>query len=249
MKMIYMHKNLIDKNLKTQSVFKDLNEKYSNFREKIDPLDFDRDESFDSFAEHINKYDKILSDFVNKNNISSQRKIKSSFYEEICSYLFAKLLKNQKYLNVYTSGICVSLKIGEQCQIYQETKNVDFCIGQEIKRKKDKFSEIVTLKRPIIAIEVKTYTDATMLKGIQHTSEEIMSVSPHSKTYVLSGYFSSAKQHLYSIQHVKAFSLRKNKNEPMLSEAIKAFYKEVKKDLLSYLSFSSSPKTGKITTD
>ena len=122
--MLYVHENNINgkinqtrdnrgrrvngyKNLKPKlEAFKE--NTYLPFRERIEALVFDEEhlESFDAAADYINSYYQDLVSFTNRNGVSSQSKLESTFLEEISSYLFKSLppIKNGTF-GIYNKGI------------------------------------------------------------------------------------------------------------------------------------------------
>ena len=91
---------------------------------------------FKKATDIINEYYKKLNKFTNDNNITSQSKFRSTFLEELSSYLFEdnEYIKTGK-LGIYNKGIYAGMKIGNNLKINIMKKDVDFCIGKKVKMK------------------------------------------------------------------------------------------------------------------
>ena len=141
-------------------------------------------DTFKKATDIINEYYRKLNKFTNDNNITSQSKFRSTFLEELSSYLFEdnEYIKTGK-LGIYNKGIYAGMKIGNDLKINIMKKDVDFCIGKKVKMKiEDQEFEIIL---PVVAVEVKTYLDATMFGEVQYSSKLIKNATPNAKTYVL----------------------------------------------------------------
>lgn len=132
----------------------------------------------------INDYYLKLNKFTNDNGITSQSKFRSTFLEELSSYLFEdnEYIKNGT-LGIYNKGIYAGMKIGNDLKINIMKKDVDFCIGKKVKVKIE--SQEFEIILPVVAVEVKTYLDATMFGEVQYSSKLIKNATPNVKTYVL----------------------------------------------------------------
>ena len=98
-----------------------------------------------------------------KYKIDPRSKFLSTIYEELPIYfLESKLKKYQnKKIGVFSKNIISSLNIDHNSEIHFKHKDVDLCFGKEVEISiEGKMQNIVV---PIIAIEVKTYLDRTML--------------------------------------------------------------------------------------
>lgn len=149
----------------------------------IDFVHADSD-TFKKATNIINEYYRKLNKFTNENNITSQSKFRSTFLEELSSYLFEdnEYIKTGK-LGIYNKGIYAGMKIGNDLKINIMKKDVDFCIGKKVKMKiEDQEFDIIL---PVVAVEVKTYLDATMFGEVQYSSKLIKNATPNAKTYVL----------------------------------------------------------------
>lgn len=247
--MIYPHENILkSKNTETANNF--YNKSYLKMRKRISRLTFSDDADFVRFAKNLNDYDKAITEFENKNDYNFQGKLKSSFYEEICCYLFCNLpkIKNGDFKIFNSKRICTGLFFKQSSDLAQKTKHVDFCIGKEIKISVDS-GNTTNLIKPIIAIEVKTYLDATMFGEIQNSFSLLRNVSPDASTYVLMGYNSVGKEHFIARKNIlinEMFALRKGEKEAMEPEAIKMFYKEISDAVERYGEDYEVPKCGRL---
>ena len=183
---------------------------------------------------HLKKpliYYNELINFSNFNNISSQSKFTSTFLEEISVYLFKNIPDiSSNTLGVFNKGIYAGLKINNNKNIEIIKKDVDFCIGKKVNITIDNQSS-KTLIIPIVAVEVKTYLDATMFGEVKSSSRAIKNASPNSKTYLLVGYKDLANEHIISARQDSAlneiFVLRYNKNAPIDSDTLYEYWKEI----------------------
>jgi len=84
---------------------------------------------------------------------------------------------------------------------------------------------------PVIAVEVKTYLDATMFGEVKSSSKSIKSASPNSKTYVLMGYKCIADEHIIAARQDSVlneiFVLRENDHLPMDAKVIYNYWEEL----------------------
>ena len=238
--MRYVHENNICKKItdnykqKGQEIQKFYNEEYLPMRQRVMDLIFDEahEESFSIAANEFNMYHKKLEEFSLINGISSQSKFASTFLEEINCYLFKDLPEIQNNVfGVYNKGIYAGLKIDNNRRIALIKKDVDFCIGKKVNISIDGDNS-VELILPIVAVEVKTYLDATMFGEIKSSSKSIRSASPNSKTYVLMGYRCIADEHIIAARQdatlTEMFSLRSGENQPIRSEVLFDYWKEIK---------------------
>lgn len=190
--MLYIHENnlknkiAINYNGKGEKIRQFYEDVYLNTKMKLLNFDFSNSDEniFKEATELINNYYKKLDSFIKKNNITSQSKFRSSFLEELSTYLFQdnEYIKSGK-LGIYNKGIFAGIKIGNDLKVNIIKKDVDFCIGKKvvIKIENTKFEIIL----PIVAVEVKTYLDATMFGEVQFSSKLLKSATPNVKTYVL----------------------------------------------------------------
>lgn len=202
--MLYVHennlKNKIDgnyNNLKDQ-IEKFYREEYLPMREKVLDLEFsiEHKENFKLVTKIFNEYYNKLLVFSKRYGVKSQSKFESTFLEEISVYLVKDLeeIKEGK-LGIFNKKIYAGLKIDGEHKIEIIKKDVDFCIGKRVEIVIDTQPK-TELILPVIAVEVKTYLDATMFGEVKSSSKSIKSASPNSKTYVLMGYKSIADEHI-----------------------------------------------------
>ncbi len=237
--LLYVHENNIDTKIsknykKIGLVIKDFYEnEYLPMRDSILALKFDdaHRENFDIATNIFNNYYKKLVKFRIDNNIKSQSKWDSTFLEEISSYLFKDLpeVKSGEY-GIFNKKVYAGLKINTDKHIEMITKDVDFCIGKKVTMSISG-QNAVGLILPIVAVEVKTYLDATMFGEVKSSSKAIRSASPNSKTYVLMGYKNIANEHLIAARQdstlTEIFILQRNENAPFDATIIYDYWKEI----------------------
>ena len=237
--MLYVHEENIRNKITTNynkrgaEIERFMHESYLPMREKIFELRFAKSETknFITAANIFNNYYEEIESFSNKYGIKAQSKFASTFYEEISSYLFKDLpeIKNNIY-GIYNKKIYAGLKIDNNQKIGIIPKDVDFCIGKKVNISIDEQTP-VELILPIVAVEVKTYLDATMFGEIKSSSKSIRSASPNSKAYVLMGYKCIADEHIVAARQdatlTEMFVLRKDENSPIDSEALYQYFCEI----------------------
>lgn len=232
--MVYMHENNLlekinqkkDGNGKAVNGYKNLkselegfyNNTYKVFRKEIEKLTFDSDpinrKNFDKAAELFWSYYCKTRQFASDNKVDQRSKFSSSFLEEISTYLFCGLeeIKTKKF-DIYNKSIYAGLKIDNKLIVSVIPKDVDFCIGRKTKIKIGNKSEDIIF--PIVAVEVKTYLDATMFGEVQFTSDKLRAAAPYVKSYVLMGYKDVKDEHIISARANSSlnemFVLKKNK--------------------------------------
>ena len=159
---------------------------YLKTKMELMSIDFEHanSDTFKDATNIINEYYRKLNKFTNDNGITSQSKFRSTFLEELSSYLFRgnEYIKNGK-LGIYNKGIYAGMKIGNDLKINIMKKDVDFCIGKKVKMKIENQEFEIIL--PVVAVEVKTYLDATMFGEVQYSSKLLKNATPNVKTYVL----------------------------------------------------------------
>lgn len=149
----------------------------------------------------LNDYYNFLFEKGYDNVFSSQGKLRPTILEEFMYIVFRDVVED---LRVYANDTDNVLKLGSvkaYSNLYFKSddiksfindiktgvnvKDQDFAIYREMGLTiNNENSEIVNL--PIIAIEVKTYIDKTMLEGAIATAEKIKSGNPYSKFFVVS---------------------------------------------------------------
>lgn len=237
--MLYIHEsNLLNK---ISSDYKGHGEKIKRFyenkylpvRASLEALTFSETDmgNFKKAADIINKYYKEIDSFSHKYSITSQSKFASTFLEEISTYLFKDIpeIKSGEF-GVFNKKVYAGLKIDKDKKIGLITKDVDFCIGKKVKISIDGQAS-TELILPVVAVEVKTYLDATMFGEIKSSSKAIRSASPNSKTYVLMGYKCLADEHIIAARQdstlSEMFVLRKNENSPIDANALYLYWREI----------------------
>lgn len=197
-------------------------------------LNYNKDEAFELLAKVINEYMEDIDDFSEANRITSQSKFRSTFLEELSEYLFKDLepIKNGK-LGFFNKNIYAGLKIGADMKVSVIHKDVDFCIGRKVKLYIDGAYEEIIM--PVVAVEVKTYLDATMFGEVQYSARLIKNAIPNAKTYVLMEYCDVAKEKIIAARHDNTinemFALRVKGDDNKYSfsaKVLKDYYEEVK---------------------
>ncbi len=185
----------------------------------------------DEITNCINDYLEKLTKFSNANKITSQSKFRSTFLEEISSYLFSNVPEIKKGLyGIFNKKIYAGIKIEPKGDVSILTKDVDFCIGKKIKIKIDNQSpfEIII---PIVAVEVKTYLDATMFGEVQFSAKAIKNATPNAKTYVLMETNQVGKEKILAARHDNTinelFVLKKDDNSVIEASVLEDFYNEI----------------------
>ena len=207
---------------------------YLPFRAAIMALEFDEMHraNFDTATELINNYYQQLLLFSRSNGVKSQSKLESTFLEEISCYLFKDLPEiRHNIFGVYNHGIYAGLKFDNNRHIVVITKDVDFCIGKKVRLQIEGQETPVDLILPVVAVEVKTYLDKTMLGEVRSSSKDIRSASPCSKAYVLMGHKSLDNEHIIAMRQdsmlTEMFVLKRSERSPMSSTVIYDYWKEI----------------------
>ncbi len=238
--MLYMHEGNLANKIATNyggygaEIREFYNEKYLPMRERVLSLMFDEEhaESFDVATEIFNEYYSQLKECRDRLDIDEHSKFSSSFLEEISCYLFKDLPDIQdEVFGIYNKHVYAGLKINNNRNVSIITKDVDFCIGKKVELSIDHLPA-VELIIPIVAVEVKTYLDATMFGEAKSSSKSIRSASPNSKTYILMGYKALHDDHIIAARQdstfCELFVLRRNKRSPMEASVIKEYWREIR---------------------
>ena len=225
---------------------------YLKMREKALGLTFDENHrtDFDKFTRIINDYYSAVEMFTDKYNITSQSKFASTFLEEISAYLFKDIpeIRSGEF-GIFNKNIYAGLKLDSDRNVSVITKDVDFCIGKKVEvdiKDTAGHSTTVQIIVPIVAVEVKTYLDATMFGEIKSSSGAIRSASPNSRTYVLMGYKDLKDEHIIAARQDSAltemFALREGKGKPFDTGALYSYWEEISNAIKS-VSDSGTVKT------
>lgn len=256
--MLFVHeRNMttkIDTNYKGKGreIERFFSKEYLPMRKRILHLVFDNRNSFafEIAADEFNQYYQKIEDFSKANGISSQSKFASTFLEEISCYLFKDLeeIRNNTF-GFFNKGIYAGLKIDNNRHIAVIKKDVDFCIGKKAIISIDQ-QPPVELILPIVAVEVKTYLDATMFGEIKSSSKSIRSASPNSKAYVLIGYRNIADEHIIAARQdatlTEIFSLKEGEHSPMLASVLRDYWDEIKSSVDSIAIEDVVPQSGRL---
>ena len=256
--MLYIHENNLLNKISSDykghgNVIKAFYEKeYLPVRTALESLSFtERNKaSFKKAADIINSYYSEIESFSRKYSITSQSKFASTFLEEISTYLFMDIpeIKSGEF-GVFNKKIYAGLKIDKDRRIGLITKDVDFCIGKKVSISIDGMPS-TDLILPVVAVEVKTYLDATMFGEIKSSSKAIRSASPNSKTYVLMGYKCLADEHIIAARQdatlSEMFVLRKNEHSPIDAEVLYLYWKEIVDSINGVIADSEIVVPGKL---
>lgn len=212
---------------------------YMPIRKQLMSLNYSNNNkaAFEEAAQIITNYYKLLEGFSSKNNITSQSKLASTFLEEISSYLFHNIpqIVSGEY-DTFNKKVFAGLKLNSNGTCGTINKDVDFCIGKKFNITiEDPATHVATqsinLILPIVAVEVKTYLDATMFGEIKSSSKTLRSASPNSKAYVLIGYSGLADEHLIAARQdstlTEVFALRENSSAPFSADALYEYWREI----------------------
>lgn len=240
--MLYIHENNYQTKIKNnynnkgEEIKKFFEEKYLRIKDELNKLKFssEDDGAFYKAAKLMDDYINEIDKFENKIGIRSQSKFRSTFIEEISSYLFKDIepIKNGS-LGIFNKKIFAGMKINNQLDIDILTKDVDFCIGKKVNIKMDN-QKSVDLIIPIICVEVKTYLDATMFGEVKYSSMQIKNATPNARTYILMEGIAVAGEKILAARHDNAldemFVLRNKGDEnkdPISPEVLKSYYEEI----------------------
>ncbi|MDD3840857.1 MAG: Bpu10I family restriction endonuclease [Clostridia bacterium] len=186
----------------------------------------------------LNDYYLSVETFERKYNVSSQSKFRSTLLEEFNGYLFQNIPEIDKLqLDFFNKGIYAGMKIDASGKISIITKDVDFCIGKKFNIKIDDIQ--LDLIIPIVAIEVKTYLDATMFNEVQFSMQIIKNATPNVKNYVLMERNEVKSDKIISSRADspldEMFVLKGNIDQPIDYNTVYEYYQEIYKALTSNL--------------
>ena len=242
--MIFVHEKNINNKIETNyhGLGNDINDfylkQYLPFRHQLSKIAFEETNrnSFVAATTLFNQYSDELKKFEQDHPmVKSQSKFCSTFLEEMSVHLFKGLKEIQQgVFGIYNKGIFAGLRIKADKTIELIKKDVDFCIGKEVSISIDNqnASRVVL---PVVAVEVKTYLDATMFGEVRSSSRAIRNASPNAKTYVLMGYKSIADAHIIAARNDSAitemFVLREGANDPMNVDVIWDYWREIRNEI------------------
>lgn len=265
--MLYIHENNFDTKINTTIENKKQVNGYHNlkpeltsfkhdyyipFKNKMLQIEFDakRSDSFKEAASVINNYALQLSRFISTYKITSQCKLESTLLEELSVYLFKDIpeIKNHTF-GIFNKKIYAGLKIDSNHNLTTINKDVDFCIGKKSIITIDRQSPIEIIV-PIVAVECKTYMDATMFGEIKSSSKAIKSASPNAKAYVLMGYKDLADEHIIAARQDSTldelFALKKSKNSEIDYHVLFDYWTEIRNAISSVAQENVVPKHGRL---
>lgn len=212
-------------------------EVYTAVHESLKSLNYSSKDPqvFEEATNIINDYLTKLDRFSTKHSITSQSKFRSTFLEELSTYLFHTYpLIEDGSLGIFNKGIYSGLKINGDQSISIMKKDVDFCIGKKVQVAIDQ-SAPLDLIIPVIAVEVKTYLDGTMFGEVQFSTKLIKNATPNTKTYVLMETNSVGKDKIIAARYdnilTEMFVLRKDTSCPIDYKVLLDYYCELADDL------------------
>lgn len=127
------------------------------------------------------------------------------------------------------------MKIGNDLKVNIMKKDVDFCIGKKVKIVIDNTEYEIIL--PVIAVEVKTYLDATMFGEVQFSSKLLKNATPNVKTYVLMETNQVGIDKIISARYDKTlnemFVLRFDENSLIEYGVLKDYYDQICDDIMN----------------
>lgn len=239
--MLYVHENNLETKVNTnynnigEEMRKFYRGTYINYKKQLESLNYaSKDiDVFNRAAKLIDTYLDKVEEISSKNKITSQSKFRSTFIEEISTYLFKDLplIKNNTF-GIYNKKIYAGIKINNQMNIDIISKDVDFCIGKKVELKIDR-GKPLSIIIPIVCVEVKTYLDATMFGEVQYSSRQIKNASPNVKTYILMENNEVSKEKIIAARYDnnlnEMFVLRRGreKNSPVCPGSLLEYYDEI----------------------
>ena len=256
--MLFVHEKNIDTKIKEDykkagaKIIEFRDRHYYPMRDRMLALTFDSNDPqcFVQAAQCFDAYYKEVLAFSEKHKIDSRSKFASTFYEEISEYLFKDLPQIAGHVyGFYNKGIYAGLKIDTNQEISVITKDVDFCIGKKVDVKIGT-QPTVPLILPIVAVEVKTYLDATMFGEIKSSSKAIRSAAPNSKTYVLMGYKVIKDEHIIAARQDSAltemFALKAKEGAKIDPQVLRQYWEEVAQAVSQAASPTTVPASGRL---
>ena len=262
--MLFIHEsnllNKIENNYKDKgSEIKEFyNEIYLPYKQKLLDLNYSLKDmnTFNKASSLIDNYIMEIENFSTKANISSQSKFRSTFIEEISTYLFKslKIIESGK-LGIYNKNVFSGLKINNKMELSTIYKDVDFCIGKKIHLNIDS-TQNLDMIIPIICVEVKTYLDATMFNEVQFSSKQIKNASPNAQTYVLMEFNDVAPEKIISARAdnnlTEMFTLRGGSRKeniimnPISAKVLLDYYCEIEKNIKNIEKIESVEVPGRL---
>ena len=256
--MLYIHASNFDHKIdlnykgKREAIKKFKNDYYIPMRNTAMSLEFNEKnrDSFEKAAELFNRYYDKMNSFIKQNEISSQSKFASTFLEELSVYLFKDIpsIKNNTF-DIYNKGVYAGIKLSGENEISIVKKDVDFCIGKNVHISIDGYYQ-GNIIIPLIAVEVKTYLDATMFGEIKSSSKAIRSATPNASTYVLMGYRDLAEEHLIAARQdatlTEMFALSRSKQVYIEADALYAYWSEINNVVNSIKDNIKVPSVGRL---
>ena len=141
--------------------------------------------------------------------------------------------------------------MNENGKTYVKTKDVDCCIGKELKV--DFGGHKQTFIMPIVAIECKTYTDKTMFSEAQFTAQTLKKGSPNVRVFILSETNQVALSEIPSQTPIdQFFALRGGKGDekkPIDLNVLWDFFEEIRRAIRRTTEITERKLPGKLIID
>lgn len=185
-------------NIQTDAI-RNIAEAYSDYIEaQLNLKEYSKETVYNKVS-LLNNYYNYLFENEYDNIFTSQGKLRPTILEEFMFLLFKDLVETFKndiddresklklgsvkaYTNLYFKSEDIKSFIHD-IKTGVNVKDQDFAIYRQLDLTVNNYKEEVNL--PIIAIEVKTYLDKTMLEGAIATAEKIKLGNPYSKFFVV----------------------------------------------------------------
>lgn len=186
--------------LKQQIAIDAINKKYLEYiNQQLDLVGFST-EVIEQRVELLNDYYNFLFENNYDNIFSSQGKLRPTILEEFMYLVVKDMVSNiqrnindshhilklggvKSYTNLYFKSQDIKSFVND-IQTGINVKDQDFAIYREMNLSVNNIDK-GNVNIPIIAVEVKTYLDKTMLEGAIATAEKIKSGNPYSKYYIV----------------------------------------------------------------
>lgn len=186
--------------MRQQTAIEDIRDKYLEYINRQLALTGCSAEMVEQRVELLNDYYNFLFENSYDNIFSSQGKLRPTILEEFMYLVvkdmvvdiqtrigdFRNVLKLgsvKSYTNLYFKSQDIRSFVND-IQTGVNVKDQDFAIYREMNLSVNN-TDKGNVNIPIIAVEVKTYLDKTMLEGAIATAEKIKSGNPYSKFYIV----------------------------------------------------------------
>lgn len=174
-----------------------------------------------------NEYRKFINLEKYVRAFDSRSNLHSSSLEEFIYYLFKDIAKSsnsqavvgksRSYKDLYFSADSYE-ELVKKPEVHIEKKDHDFIIGASVsadfKVQGSAQGVRANFDIPAIAIECKTYIDKTMLEGASSAAEQLKTVNPNARYYIVAEYVKLSNDiNFKKYKFDQIFILRKQKNK------------------------------------